>query len=46
MDKDYADAQMAYMLKKIVKRGVVFEKRGILRYYEYQLAKKEKASTQ
>ena len=34
------------MEKKIVKRGVVFEKRGILKYYEYQLAKKEKASAQ
>ena len=27
-----------------MKRGVVFEKRGMLRYYEYKLAKKEGAS--
>ena len=31
--KDIKEGQLAYMLKKIVKRGVTFEKRGILKYY-------------
>ena len=42
-NEDILDKQVNYMLKKIVKRGVVFEKRGMLRYYEYKLAKKEGA---
>jgi hypothetical protein len=43
---DIQEGQVSYMLKKIVKRGVVFEKRGMLKYYEYQLAKQEGASPQ
>ena len=35
--------EIGYILKKIVKRGVVFEKKGMLKYYEYKLAKKEGA---
>lgn len=31
--EDIKEGQLAYMLKKIVKRGVTFEKRGILKYY-------------
>ena len=42
--EDILEGHVNYMLKKIVKRGVVFEKRGMLRYYEYKLAKKEGAS--
>ena len=31
--EDIIQEHVAYMLKKIVKRGVTFEKRGMLRYY-------------
>ena len=31
--EDIKEGQLAYMLRKIVKRGVTFEKRGILKYY-------------
>lgn len=34
------------MQRKIVKRGVIFEKRGILKYFEYKLALQEGSSPQ
>jgi hypothetical protein len=40
---EYTKAQVGYIMKKIVKRGVVNEKRGVLRYYEYKLALAEGA---
>lgn len=44
VDEEVVNAQLAYMQKKIVKRGVGAEKRGMLKYYEYKLALEEGAS--
>ena len=35
---EYIAEELNYIVKKIVKRGVVNEKKGLLRYYEYKLA--------
>lgn len=34
---NYVNIITKYMMNKIVKRGVIQEKRGILKYYEYKL---------
>ena len=36
-NEEIIEAQIKYMTRKIIKRGVLYESKGVLKYYNYKM---------